>query len=155
MTSWSISSIDAFASSALTSTRGCITSLTLVSCRSSTPAIIVPSYASIPPLRSAPPTMRRSCSSETVAESSVRRPAARSATLDTPERPTATGPTRRASTLIGGTSVRATTSAFDTPSALGSSSPKRMVMTVSSTVAYASPRAPKSSAAIDVKSAVE
>ena len=55
----------------------------------------------------------------------------------------ATGLSTTDSTMIIGRTLRATTSALFTPSALGSSSPKKSVVTVSAAVAYARPADPK------------
>ena len=63
-------------------------------------------------------------------------------TLETRVNDWATGLSTKERTMMTGRMRRATISALLTPSALGSSSPKNSVVTVSAAVAYASPADP-------------
>mmetsp|Transcript_21224 Transcript_21224/g.28899 ORF Transcript_21224/g.28899 Transcript_21224/m.28899 type:complete len:289 (-) Transcript_21224:169-1035(-) len=127
----------AFASRASTSTLWRMTSLTLVSCRSRTPSTIFASSVSIPPDSRAPMMSKRSSSSETNPVSCVLNPKIFSTLFASHEKASANGENTVQTTVRGGTRNRATTSAFDTPSAFGISSPKKMVMRVSMVVALA------------------
>mmetsp|Transcript_19751 Transcript_19751/g.58762 ORF Transcript_19751/g.58762 Transcript_19751/m.58762 type:complete len:241 (+) Transcript_19751:482-1204(+) len=140
-TSASRSRAEALVSRASTSTRGFMTSDTRRCCRSSTPSIITPRPASRPPDSDAPPTTMRSSSSETtVAAPALERPQSSSVPVERRAKPEATGPTRRASSTMGGARSRAVRSALFTPMALGTSSPKKSVAAASPPVAAASAR---------------